>query len=91
MVIWRRTVSSDGCKDITSLRCQHCEFWMGLGDTYQQDLNPMKVLAGAKGSSPKKVKVKELGEKQALTMRSRKTSTSVPWMWHQVVLEWVRI
>ena len=47
--------------------------------------------AGAKGSSPKKVKVKELGEKQTLTTRSCKTSTSVPWMWHQVVLEWVSI
>ena len=49
-------------------------------------LNPSRIphegLAGAKGSSPKKVKAQGLGEKLAPATRSRKASTSVPWIWH---------
>ena len=41
--------------------------------------------AGAKGSSPKKVNAKDLGRKLAPATRSRRASTSVPCMQHQVV------
>ena len=58
-------------------------------------LNPSRIphegLAGAKGSSPKKVKAKRFGLETSTSNEIVQRSTSVPWMWHQVVLEWVRI
>jgi len=94
IVVFKEKGHNGGCKDITSSRCHHWQFCLGLGDSLLQDLDSgiaHEGLAGAKGSSPKEVKAKGLGEELTPTTRSRKASTSVPWMRHRVVLEWVRI
>ena len=90
MAVWG---NDGGFKDITSSWCHHQEFWLRLwwhlisipSEIAQEDL------AGAKSSSPKKVKAKGLGEELASATRLCKASTSVPWMRHRVVWEWVRI